>query len=162
MRIAVISDTHLHSPSRQVVELFEAAMLKADVLLHCGDITGEQTLALFMTHPRFHGVAGNMDDWAVQSTLPQRTVITVNGLRIGIVHGWGLGTDLHLRVEAAFHGGTDIICFGHSHRRTLIRQESGPLLVNPGSLTSARDGLSGYAVIEYNGKGSPSVGFRDF
>jgi uncharacterized protein len=161
MLIAVISDTHLRSPSRQLVELFESALLDADVLLHCGDITGEETLALLMTHPRFHGVAGNMDDWPVQSALPHKTVISAGGLRIGLVHGWGLGADLPLRVATLFSGSADLVCFGHSHRRTLIRQETGPVLINPGSLTSPRDGLPGYAVIQWNGSEMPSVGFRD-
>jgi uncharacterized protein len=161
MRIAVVSDTHLATPTPKFAELFEAHLLPADILLHCGDITGEQTLALLMTHQRFFGVAGNMDGFGIRSILPETRIVEVSGVRIGMVHGWGRGGDLHLRVGALFAGKADLVCFGHSHRRTLLKPEKGPVLVNPGSLLCARDDAPGFASIELEGGNRLKISFHD-
>jgi uncharacterized protein len=161
MRIAVVSDTHLAAPTPRFAELFEAHLLPSDILLHCGDITGEQTLALLMTHQRFFGVAGNMDGFGIRSVLPETRIIEVYGLRIGMVHGWGRGDDLPLRVGALFAGKADLVCFGHSHRRTLLQPKTGPVLVNPGSLLCARDDAPGFALIELECGNRPKVRFHD-
>jgi uncharacterized protein len=160
MRITVISDTHLVRPTVEFAAIFETLLLQGDMLLHCGDVTGEETLSLLMTHRSFHGVAGNMDGYSIRSALPEARIVTAAGVRIGLVHGWGGGQDLVLNVETFFAGRADIVCFGHSHRRTLL-QRNRTLLVNPGSLLAPRDDSPGFAVIELNGRDRPSVRFHD-
>ena len=161
MHIAVISDTHLASPTPEFTAFFEARLFPADMLLHCGDVTGEETLALLMTHPRFFGVAGNMDGFSLRSSLPETRIVSAAGLRIGMVHGWGRGIDLPHRVGALFAGKADLVLFGHTHERTLLHLESGMQLLNPGSLLFPRDDRPGYALVKIHDRGRPSVTFED-
>jgi uncharacterized protein len=161
VRIAVISDTHLSTPTPVFTEIFETHLLSADILVHCGDITGEEVLGLLMTHHRFFGVAGNMDGFGIRSVLPDSRIVDLLGVRIGIVHGWGRSGDLPQRTGALFAGRADLVCFGHSHRRLLMQPENGPLLVNPGSLLAPRDEAPGFCLIELDGESRPIVSFHD-
>jgi predicted phosphodiesterase len=63
---------------------------EADLLLHCGDVV---SLACWNElrglGPPLAGVRGNMDEEALQELLPERTVVEVADVRIGMVHDPG-------------------------------------------------------------------------
>ncbi|MFW6324111.1 MAG: metallophosphoesterase family protein [Desulfovibrionales bacterium] len=160
VHIAVVSDTHISQPSKELVEVFDRFFLRADMVLHCGDITGEDTLALFLTHPRFVGVTGNMDAPSVSGSLPVRRIIHIQGWRVGIIHGWGRGGLVPAAVRASFEGECDLVCFGHTHRR--LWDASGvPMLLNPGSLMLPRQGNRGFANLTLEKGRPPEVRFQD-
>jgi hypothetical protein len=69
---------------------------------------------------------------------PHQRVVEVDGVRIGLIHGWGPPAGLAARVRAAFAGTRlDCLVFGHSHM-PLCRWEGALLLFNPGSATDRR------------------------
>ena len=146
MRIAVISDTHLHFPTEPLLHLYEAHMAHADALLHLGDVTGEATLAFFLNHPRFFGVAGNMDEQGVADHLPAMRKVELGGLVMGMAHGRGFGHDPGPALVRHFGAGTDLVLFGHTHVFQWTEHQ-GALLLNPGSATSPRRGGPTMAVL---------------
>jgi putative phosphoesterase len=150
MLIGVLSDTHLGSDTTKLESLLLGPLGEAEVLLHCGD---HASLAVveYLTHiePRpYYGVRGNMDQGQLAELLPVKRILTLGGVTIGMVHGWGAGIDLERRVGEAFSEPPDILLFGHSHR-PLIAKIGETLLVNPGSPFSPRSSKFGsVALIE--------------
>jgi len=139
LRVAVISDSHLEDPSEWFSTLYGRHLAEADVLLHCGDITGWQVLHFLDAHPRFHAVAGNMDTHLYHAGLPGKLELELNGLRVGIAHGWGFGYELAREVVASFGPGFDLVFFGHTHIYECTRFGNTTAL-NPGSCRAPRGG----------------------
>jgi putative phosphoesterase len=149
VRIAVVSDTHLAEPKPWLERVYASHLAAADVLLHCGDMTGYRTWAwLAERHPRFHAVAGNSDDWSLQQELPAMLTLDLDGLRVGLAHGWGDRRDLARTVAQAFGPGYGLFLFGHSHRQEWTVVDGVPAL-NPGSLHPAGGNIQSLAVIDY-------------
>jgi len=135
MRIVVFSDTHIPARApRLPKELLEAAR-EADMVLHAGDFTNEETLWAFGGLPRFTAVAGNMDGAAVRSALKDFEIIEAEGVRILLTHGWGPPGPLPNLLRRHFDGeNVGVIVYGHSHR-AFNEVRDGVLLFNPGSPT---------------------------
>lgn len=134
MLVAVISDTHLRRPTPWFERTFQEHLAGADVLLHCGDSTSFPVWEyLNVSHPAFHAVAGNSDEYALAAELKPWLALELEGLRIGLVHGWGDRPGTPKRVAEAF-AGYDLVCHGHTHRRDFSTTH-GVLLLNPGSLS---------------------------
>jgi len=76
-----------------------------------------------------------MDSPDVRRQLPNRRVLNVEHVRIGIIHGWGDPHTLPERVMEQFKD-DDVRCiiFGHSHQ-AMCEERKGILLFNPGSPT---------------------------
>ena len=130
MKIGVISDTHLSSPSKKLSELAQGAFKDVSFLLHAGDITSMQVLDAFFGLEVI-AVSGNMDDYGVTSALPAKRVAEIDGFRIGMIHGWGGKRGLEERVRKSF-GNVDAIVYGHSHI-PVNHVKNGILIFNPGS-----------------------------
>jgi putative phosphoesterase len=81
-------------------------------------------------------VMGNMDHADLQTTLPERRVVEVEGLRIGLVHDAGPRAGREHRLRAAFPD-CAVIVYGHTHVPQLERH-GGVWIVNPGSPTERR------------------------
>ena len=136
MRIAVISDTHLHEPSSRLESVYATYLADADAVLHCGDITGRSAWSFLSQHPNFHAVAGNMDDWNLARDLPARLSLKLDGLTVGVAHGNGLaGRPLSRAVAQSFGPGYDLVCFGHTHTPEHVTYDATHV-VNPGSLAN--------------------------
>lgn len=148
MRIAVISDTHLNRPDSWLQNLYDRYLAEADVLLHCGDFTGQGVLETLQLHPRFYGVCGNCDGWEMTQELPEAFVVDLDGLRVGLVHGYGFPHPLGSSIAKAFTGRADLVCYGHTH--VFADEEyAGIRTVNPGSARHSRKGPCSLAFIEY-------------
>lgn len=138
MQVAVISDTHLARPEPWFERVYEQHLAGADVLIHCGDITGHSVWSYLMQHPRFHCVLGNCD-WepALASQLEPRITLSLEGFTVGACHGWGSRSGVPERVAEAFGTEYDLVCYGHTHARDWSTT-GGVQLLNPGSLGESR------------------------
>lgn len=155
MKIAVLSDTHFPAPSDWLRAVYEKHLADADVVLHCGDMIGFSLWSYFTQHPRFHAVAGNSDEWRLVEELPARLVLDLDGLRVGLVHGWGDRATLAERVAEEFGPGLDLVCFGHLHQ-FIWRRQGSVWTLNPGALREKAEDRS-LALVHYEPGGQPHV-----
>jgi putative phosphoesterase len=81
-------------------------------------------------------VHGNIDDEQVRELLPERLVVDVAGMRIGVVHDAGPAGGRLARMRAEFPD-ADAVVFGHSHM-PLHEADDGFQIFNPGSPTERR------------------------
>lgn len=132
-RVAVISDTHLPRGARRLPEACLERLLAADAILHAGDIASVAALEeLRAVGPPVHAVFGNVDELALQHSLPEELVVELDGARIGVVHIAG-------REEVALRRfpGCAAIVSGHTHR-PVVERRGEVWLLNPGSPTERR------------------------
>lgn len=154
MRIGVIADTHIPSRAPKLPDEVEEALSRLDFIIHAGDFDTIEALQRIEKLNRLVAVRGNMDTGEVRGKLPPKRVINVEGVRIGIIHGWGDPHTLPDRVLKEFQGeNVRCIIFGHSHQ-AMVEERGGVLLFNPGSPTDtifAR--FRSYGVLEVNKEG---------
>jgi uncharacterized protein len=135
--IAVISDTHMPKGSRVLPEACVERLRRADLILHAGDLTGATFLAeLSAFGSPVEAVYGNMDEPALQATLPRERVVEAAGARIGMIHIPGPRAARAERLLARFPG-CDAIVYGHTHVPEVERVDDAWIL-NPGSPTERR------------------------
>lgn len=149
MRILVISDSHGRtSKIEQAIE----KEIDAKHIFFLGDCVKDIEDYPFIYPDRtFHIVSGNCDYSSVFKTAD---TVTIAGKKIFFTHGHHLSVKSGLerlkqfaKVEKA-----DIVLYGHTH---IAKTEyaNGVHFVNPGSLCSAREGSTGYAVIDIEESG---------
>ena len=135
MRILVISDTHGRHDNLEQILLDEGPV---DMLIHCGDLEGEEETIFRMTGPECACimVPGNNDFF---TRLPRERTILLEGYNIWITHGhnYYVNMDAALIADEAASRGMNIVMFGHTHK-PLIEQIGSVLVLNPGSLTYPR------------------------
>ncbi len=136
--IGVLSDTHLHNPDDWLMSLFKPGhpLFECNMLIHAGDFTSINILNALESQGLVYGVQGNMDDYALRERLSPKKVIRIEGVKIGITHGWGAPYGLARRVYDFFNDPTlNCIVFGHSHvsEKTTLGHT---LMFNPGSFRS--------------------------
>lgn len=138
MKIGVLSDTHITSiqDGRQLAQrLMFGVFADVDIILHAGDHVN-QDLGFCFASVEWYAVRGNLDRSLVD--IPIKRILTFNGKRIGIIHGWGQGNDIARNVLASFADDMpDVLVFGHSHKPE-CRWVGPTLLFNPGSPTDPR------------------------
>ena len=117
MRVGLISDTHgLLRP--EAVRFLRGA----DYIIHAGDIGAPQVLAELRKLAPLTAVRGNNDreGWARQ--VPLEVDITLDGVKIRVVH------DIADLAGKGFRA----VVTGHSHKPK-VEEREGVLYVNPGS-----------------------------
>ena len=135
LTIGVTSDTHIPARAKSLPQAVITAFSSVDLILHAGDLTTLEVLDELSDLAPVQAVFGNMDDWEVRTRLEHRKVVEVEGRRIGLIHGSGSPTGLHLRALDAFRKDrVHAVVFGHSHR-PYSQQIENVLLFNPGSPT---------------------------
>lgn len=138
IRIGVISDTHLTdtAESSALLQCIAADCFRdVEMVIHAGDVVDPAVLTIFTPCP-VYGVRGNMDPSS--ANLPYKRILQVEGVRIGVIHGWGSADRLVERIFREFaETPVDCLVFGHSHT-PMCRHEDGVLLFNPGSATDRR------------------------
>jgi putative phosphoesterase len=105
-------------------------------VLHAGDLVASSVLAELSELSPVEAVAGNMDDEALRATLPGRTTVEVEGVRIGMVHDGGPRAGREERLRALFPGCAAVV-YGHTHVPQLERH-GDVWILNPGSPTERR------------------------
>jgi putative phosphoesterase len=153
-RIGVVSDTHMPRFGRALPRALVRGLTRngATVILHCGDLTDLLVVPLFEAIAPFDAVAGNNDGKNIHARFGRRKILTVEDVRIGMVHGDGKrGTTASRARDAFADDDVDVILFGHSHRPSIDRKD-GILAVNPGSPTAKRlNPLYSYAILTVDG-----------
>ena len=149
-RIGVVADTHCPEFIDRLPERLFGALNGVDLILHAGDINGASTLEELGRIAPVQAVRGDHDGELV--SLPVVREITIEGLRIVIVHGnrsrwieepqtllWTLSLG-HFRPHKALPRGlrrrfpnAHVIVFGHTHTPHM-RKVDGAILFNPGGV----------------------------
>lgn len=140
MKVGVVSDTHLPRSGDRLPGGLHRGLReeRVDLILHLGDFTGPEVPFLLEFLAPLEAVAGNNDPPALVQRFGRRKVVTLDGVRIGMVHGDGThGTTTSRSLRAFGKDEVDVICFGHSHQP--MSERRGEIwLVNPGSPTDKR------------------------
>ena len=120
-RVGLISDTHGLLRPEAV-----AFLRGSDLIVHGGDIGGEDILGELATLAPVTAVRGNNDTGPWAGAVRETEVLRVGEVVIYIVHDLG---ELALDPAAA---GFQVVVSGHSHRPSVVERD-GVLYVNPGS-----------------------------
>lgn len=152
MKIIALADTHIKSGS--ITEALPAGLIElieqADIVIHAGDFVTRQAYDELAGICRLEAVHGNMDEMSLKKLLPDRKIIEVCDLKIGIVHEAALSIqDTTGARYMAKEMGVDVLVFGHIHKPVI--DKSDLLLLCPGSPTAPR--LSEPGVIELSIEG---------
>jgi uncharacterized protein len=138
--IGLVSDTHFPRFGRALPRALEDGLrcAKVERIFHMGDLTDALAIPLFEAIAPFDAVAGNNDPDEIWTRYGRRKVLTIDGVRIGLVHGDVGRRNAHENAIAAFAGEpADVILYGHSHR-PVVEQRGTQLIANPGSPTDRR------------------------
>jgi putative phosphoesterase len=109
---------------------------RADLILHAGDVVAASVLLELEAFAPVEAVVGNMDEPALRAELPERRVVEVEGVRIGMVHIPGARAGRDDRLVSWFPG-CDAVVYGHTHLPQ-VEQHRGVWILNPGSPTERR------------------------
>jgi uncharacterized protein len=108
----------------------------AELILHAGDFVAGSVLEALRELAPVEAVAGNMDETELLEVLPERRVVEVADVRIGMLHVPGPGVGRAGRLLRAFPG-CDAVVYGHTHVPEVSR--AGDVwILNPGSPTERR------------------------
>lgn len=123
--LGLIADTHglLRSDVHE-------ALAGVDLLLHAGDVGGDDVLdelALIAPVEAVYGNTDCQDDPRLRAEIVRR----VGDLAIHVSHGHEFGSPTPGRLLTAYPT-ADILVYGHTHR-ALVTREEGRLVVNPGA-----------------------------
>ena len=136
--IGIISDTHgvIHP------NIFKA-FKDVDLIVHAGDIVGEDVLTDLGAISEVLAVSGNMDTDPLSKKLNEEIDMEVDGIRINISHK----TEIPIK-------GYDIVIRGHTHKPE-INSFGKTLFINPGCANKEKSipiGKPSVAILEI-GKG---------
>ena len=130
--IGLISDTHgLLRPD------VHDALKGVELILHAGDVGGEEILHELRTIAPTLAVRGNTD--APAPYLESEIVREIGGLTVHVSHGHEIGRLTPDRLLARYP--QDIVVYGHTHRQFLLEWE-GRIVVNPGAAGQRRFDLA--------------------
>lgn len=132
-KLGLISDTHgLLRPG------IHEALAGVELILHAGDVGGDEILDELSIIAPVRAVFGNTDmpdDPRLSATIE----LVIDGLRIHVSHGHELGAPKPERLLARY--AADVIVYGHTHV-PLVVSADGRLVVNPGAAGPARFDLT--------------------
>jgi putative phosphoesterase len=128
--IGLISDTHgLLRPA------VHGALAGVDMILHAGDVGGDEILMELSTIAPVRAVYGNTDPPGA-ARLVARIDDVFDGVRVHVSHGHELGAPRTELLLAAYDA--DVLVYGHTHKALIHRATDGRLVVNPGAAGPAR------------------------
>lgn len=137
IHVVVLSDTHLHRGSRvRLPDRVYDELGRADAVLHAGDIVSVDLLRELEGFAPVYAVLGN-NDAGLAGVIPERRLVELAGVRIGMVHDAGPSAGRENRVRRFFPD-ADVVVFGHSHVPVDAVGVDGQRLLNPGSPTQKR------------------------
>ncbi|HXE59347.1 MAG TPA: YfcE family phosphodiesterase [Gemmatimonadaceae bacterium] len=130
--IGLIADTHgLVRPG------VHTALAGVSLILHAGDVGGDDVLDELALIAPVEAVFGNMDS-DDDPRLAREVIRDVNGVRIHVSHGHELGQPRPDALAARYEG--RVLVYGHTHRALITRLDAR-LVVNPGAAGPRRFNL---------------------
>lgn len=155
MRIIVISDTHIPVMTQKLPPEIKTELKKCDMCLHAGDFIEYSVFKELSSVVETHGVCGNMDSLELKKKMPEKELIEVEDVTIGLAHGRGAPDTVPSFIEELFcdeFDRIDVFVYGHSHQPGVIKRK-GKMFFNPGSLSDTIYApYRSYGVLEINGK----------
>jgi putative phosphoesterase len=144
-RIGLISDTH----GLVRAEVHEA-LKNVELILHAGDVGGDEILDELSIIAPVQAVHGNTDGPG-NPRLRAAIDMSIDGIRIHVSHGHELGVPKPEKLLARY--AADVIVYGHTHQPLVVKADDR-LVVNPGAAGPARFDLKpSVAILEIaNGK----------
>jgi putative phosphoesterase len=137
VEVLVLSDTHLsRGRARRLPDEVYDALSEVDVVLHAGDILEQHVLDELAGFAPVHAVLGN-NDHSLFGVLPERLVVEIGGVTVGMVHDSGASIGRAGRLHRWFPG-AQLVVFGHSHAPLDELGQADQRLFNPGSATERR------------------------
>jgi uncharacterized protein len=122
--VGLVSDTHgLLRP-----ELHQA-LAGVDLILHAGDVGGDDILIELEQIAPVHAVYGNTDPPG-HPQLAASLEETVGGVRVHVSHGHEIGAPTPDKLLAVYDA--DVIVYGHTHKPLVVNVD-GRWVVNPGA-----------------------------
>lgn len=122
--IGLISDTHgLVRPQ------VHTALAGVDLILHAGDVGGDDILQELSLIAPVEAVYGNTDTPG-DPALRRQIERSFGGVRVLITHGHELGRPKPEQLFEAYD--QDVIVYGHTHRQ-LIAHDGHRMVINPGA-----------------------------
>ena len=147
-KVGLISDTHgLLRP-----EVHEA-LKGVELILHAGDVGGDEILDELSIIAPVHAVYGNVDEVG-NPRLRASIDMDVDGIRIHVSHGHELGVPKPEKLLARY--AADVIVYGHTHQSLVVKAD-GRFVVNPGAAGPARFDLKPSVAILEIEKGKAEV-----
>jgi uncharacterized protein len=133
----VLSDTHAPRRWKSCPPAVAAQLRGADLILHAGDVCTASVLDELAQYAPVTAVTGNNDgpDVAAWGAAPT-AALTIEGLRVAMIHDSGPATGRPVRMRALFPEAS-LVVFGHSHI-PLDAAGGGVRIFNPGSPTDRR------------------------
>ncbi|HTE44145.1 MAG TPA: metallophosphoesterase family protein [Gemmatimonadaceae bacterium] len=127
--IGLISDTHgLVRPD------VHTALAGVELILHAGDVGGDEILDELQLIAPVHAVSGNTDTPG-DPRLTRVIELEIGGIRVHVSHGHETGSPTPAKLLAKYSA--DVIVYGHSHRQ-LVAQVGERWTVNPGAAGARR------------------------
>lgn len=137
-QIGVISDTHYPSSGLKFpIEKIKEHFSGVDLIIHAGDLVSLSVLDMLGKISKVEAVCGNMDFPEVVEIVPKTKVLNINGVNIGIIHGFGPPFGFPKKLFSSFKEKIDVLVFGHTHE-PFNNIVNGTLCFNPGSPTRSR------------------------
>lgn len=137
-RLLLLADTHVPKRARDLPAEVWTAVDEADVVVHAGDWVDVRLLdELEQRAARLVAVWGNNDHGQLRERLTEVARVTIEGVRIGVVHETGDSRGREARCSEAYPD-LDVLVFGHSHIPWDSTTPTGLRLLNPGSPTDRR------------------------
>lgn len=137
MKLVILSDTHI-KPGQSLIEHLPEDLVSiiknSDIIIHAGDFESIESYDELKSLGKLVAVHGDTDSPGLMKLLPERAVIKIEDVKIGVIHKGQLtaeNTD-GLRYLAK-EMGVDVLVFGHFHHP--IAEKTDVLLLSPGSLT---------------------------
>jgi uncharacterized protein len=130
----VIADTHVPRRARALPEALIPYLERADLILHAGDLMDPVLLDVLDEYAAVRVVRGNLDPPSLH--LPETLEFDFGGVGVAMIHDSGRKRGRRTRLRRRFPEAR-VVIFGHSHI-PFLEDESGLLLLNPGSPTDRR------------------------
>ena len=126
-RIGLISDTHgLVRPG------VHSALAGVEMILHAGDVGGEEILIELGTIAPVRAVAGNTDR---PGEYDDAIDLDIGGVTVHVSHGHEIGSPTPARLAERYLA--DVVVYGHTHKQ-LVTRIGNRIIVNPGAAGQRR------------------------
>ena len=130
--VGLISDTH-----GLVRGGVHEALAGVEVILHAGDVGGQEILDELGLIAPVHAVYGNTDPPDMPG-LAEKISVIIGGVRIHVSHGHELGSPTPTNLSDAYDA--DVLIYGHTHRQ-MVTRIGERLVINPGAAGPRRFNL---------------------